>query len=176
MALRAERQNAISVVSEIGFDSCIDHHSDRLADDLARACPKGIDIYFENVGGPVFEAALPLMNPFGRIPVCGLIAHYNATELPPAPNRVPLLMRAILTKRLSLRGFIVTDFQNQRPQFEKDMAQWLRDRKVKYREDVVDGLENAVAALKGLFHGRNFGKLIIRVAAEPHRAAAGLPK
>jgi NADPH-dependent curcumin reductase len=162
------------VVSELGFDACIDHHSDRLADELTRSCPKGIDIYFENVGGSVFEAVLPLMNPFGRIPVCGLIAHYNATELPPGPNRVPLLMRFILSKRLSVRGFIVTDFSDQRPQFEKDIAQWLREGKVKYREDVVDGLENAVAAFKGLFHGRNFGKLIVRVAAEPHRAAVGL--
>jgi len=164
------------VVSELGFDACVDHHSDRLTDELARACPKGIDIYFENVGGPVFAAVLPLMNPFGRIPVCGLIAHYNVTELPPGPNRVPLLMLAILTKRLSVRGFIVTDFSDQRPQFEKNMAQWLRKGKVKYREDVVDGLNNAVKAFKGLFHGRNFGKLIVRVNAEPHRAAVGLPK
>jgi len=160
------------VVNELGFDACIDHHSEGLADALARACPEGIDIYFENVGGPVFDAVLPLMNPFGRIPVCGLIAHYNATGLPPGPNRVPLLMRAILTKRLSVRGFIVTDFRNERPQFEREMAQWLREGKVKYREDVVDGLENAVSAFKGLFRGQNFGKLLVRVAAEPHRAAA----
>jgi NADPH-dependent curcumin reductase CurA len=117
------------------------------------------------------------MNPFGRIPVCGLIAHYNATSLTPGPNRVPLLMRSILTKRLSVRGFIVTDFWNERPQFEREMVQWLREGKVKYREDVVDGLENAVAAFKGLFRGQNFGKLVVRVAAEPHRAAAsGLPQ
>ncbi|HEV2173292.1 MAG TPA: NADP-dependent oxidoreductase [Nitrospira sp.] len=164
------------VVNELGFDACIDHHSNGLADALARACPKGIDIYFENVGGPVFDAVLPLMNPFGRIPVCGLIAHYNATNLPPGPNRVPLLMRAILTKRLSVRGFIVTDFRNERPQFEREMAQWLREGKMKYREDVVDRLENAIAAFKGLFHGHNVGKLLVRVA-EPHRAdASGLPK
>lgn len=161
-------------MSELGFDACIDHKGDRLADELAHACPNGIDIYFENVGGAVFDAVLPLMNPFGRFPVCGLIAHYNATELPPGPNRVPLLMLSILTRSLLLRGFIVTDFRDQRPQFEKEMAQWLRAGKVKYREDVVEGLENAVTAFKGLFHGRNFGKLIVRVAAEPHRAAASL--
>ncbi len=160
------------VVNELGFDACIDHRTDGLADELAHACPKGIDIYFENVGGPVFDAVLPLMNPFGRIPVCGLIAHYNATQLPPGPNRLPLLMRAILTKRLSVRGFIVTDFRNERPQFEREMAQWLREGKMKYREDVGDGLENAVSAFKGLFRGQNFGKLLVRVAAEPHRAAA----
>jgi NADPH-dependent curcumin reductase CurA len=153
------------VVNELGFDTCIDHHSDSLADELARVCSKGIDIYFENVGGPVFDAVLPFMNPFGRIPVCGLIANYNATTLPPGPNRVPLLMRTILVKRLSVRGFIVTDFRDERSQFEREMAQWLRDGKVKYREDVVDGLENAVRAFKGLFHGQNFGKLLVRVAA-----------
>lgn len=155
------------VINELGFDSCFDHRSERLVDELARACPNGIDVYFENVGGAVFDAVLPLMNNFGRIPVCGLIAHYNAAALPAGPNRVPLLMRAILTKRLSLRGFIVTDFRDERPQFEKEMARWLREGKVKYREHVVDGLENAVAAFKGLFHGHNFGKLIVRVAPEP---------
>jgi NADPH-dependent curcumin reductase CurA len=159
------------VVSELGFDACIDHRSERLADELARACPKGIDVYFENVGGPVFEAVLPLMNNFGRIPVCGLIAHYNGTSLPPGPNRVPALMRAVLSKRLSIQGFIYFDFRDQRPQFEREMAQWLREGKMKYREDVVDGFENTVVAFKGLFSGQNFGKLIVRVAAEPQRVA-----
>lgn len=89
------------VVNELGFDACVDHHQAGLADELKAACPKGIDVNFENVGGKVFEAVLPLMNPFGRIPVCGLIAHYNATELPPGPDKVPLLMRSILFKRLT---------------------------------------------------------------------------
>jgi hypothetical protein len=119
-----------------------------------------------------FRRRAPAHDPFERIPVCGLIAHYNATNLPSGPNRLPLPMRAILSKRLSLRGFIVTDFWNERPQFEREMAQWLREGKVKYREDVVDGLENAVVAFKGLFRGHNFGKLLVRVAAEPHRAGA----
>lgn len=132
----------------------IDHHSDRLAEELARGCPQGIDICFENVGGPVFDAMLPLMNPFGRISVSGLIAHYSAIELPPGPNRVPLLIGAILTKHLSLRGFIVTDFRNERCEFEREMAQWLREGKVRYREDAVDGLVNAVATFKGLFRGQ----------------------
>lgn len=159
------------VVSELGFDACVDHHRESFAEDLKAACPKGIDVYFENVGGRVFETVLPLMNAFGRVPVCGLIARYNTTELPPGPDRVPLLMGAILTKRLTFRGFIVIDFADQKAAFDRDMGQWLRDGTVKYREDVVDGLENAVAAFKGLFRGENFGKLIVRVG--PERATAG---
>lgn len=154
------------VVSELRFDVCVDHHLDSFAEDLKAACPKGVDVYFENVGGRVFDAVVPLMNDFGRIPVCGLIAHYNATELPGGPDRLPRLMGSILTKRLTFRGFIVIDFADQKAAFERDMGEWLRDGKVKYREDVVDGLENAVAAFKGLFRGENFGKLLVRVSPE----------
>jgi len=157
------------VVDELGFDACVDYRSDGFAEDLTAACPKGVDVYFENVGGKVLEAVLPLLNPFGRVPVCGLIAHYNGGWLPRGANRVPLLMRAILIKRLSFRGFIVYDFHEQQAQFEIDMTQWLREGKVKYREDIVDGLENAVAAFKRLFTGQNFGKLIVRVGPEPNR-------
>ena len=155
------------VVNELGFDACVDHHSDRLEQDLKAACPKGIDVYFENVGGRVFEAVIPLMNPFGRVPVCGLIAHYNSNWLQRGPNRVPLLMGAILVKRLTFRGFIVFDFNEQLAEFERDMSKWVREGKVKYREDVVEGLENAVGAFKGLFSGQNFGKLLVRVGPEP---------
>jgi NADPH-dependent curcumin reductase CurA len=134
---------------------------------LKAACPQGVDVYFENVGGHVLESVVPLMNLFGRVPVCGLIAHYNVTGLPPGPDGVPPLMVAILVKRLTFRGFIVLDFLQQRPEFERDMAQWLREGRVKYREDVVEGLENAVAAFQGLFRGQNFGKLLVRVGPEP---------
>jgi NADPH-dependent curcumin reductase len=151
------------VINELGFDACVDHHKAGLAKELKAACPEGIDVDFENVGGKVFEAVLPLMNPFGRIPVCGLIAHYNATGLPPEPDKVPLVMRSILIKRLTFRGFIVTDFLEQQPEFKKDMSQWIRQGKVKYKEDTVEGLENSVAAFKRLFTGQNFGKLLVRV-------------
>src|SRR5208337_3542498 len=106
--------------------------------------------YFENVGGRVFKAVLPLMNPFGRVPVCGLIAHYNAAELAREIDRVPLLMSAILVKRLKFQGFIVSDFVAQKDDFVRDMSQWLSEGKVKYREDIVEGLENTVAAFQGL--------------------------
>lgn len=156
------------VKDELGFE-CLDHREPELGKRLQSLCPTGVDIYFENVGGHVFDAVFPLLNNFARIPVCGLIAHYNATELPPGPDRLPLLMQNILTKRLALRGFIVSDFSAQYPQFLADMTQWLRDRRIKYREDITDRLENAPRELIGLLRGENFGKKIIRVGAEPGR-------
>ncbi|MBN9519380.1 NADP-dependent oxidoreductase [bacterium] len=154
---------------ELGFDECLDHRQPGLDKRLKAACPKGIDIYFENVGGAVFEAVLPLLNTFARVPVCGLIAHYNDADLPAGPNRVPLLMRSVLVKRLTVRGFIVGDFAAQYPDFLRDVGGWLREGRVKYREDVTDGLENAPDELIGLLRGENFGKKVIRVGPDPTR-------
>jgi NADPH-dependent curcumin reductase CurA len=155
------------LTQDLGFDAAIDHRSPTLAEDLAKACPKGIDVYFENVGGAVWSAVLPLLNDFARVPVCGLIAHYNDTELPPGPDRMALLMRNVLTKRLTLRGFIVSDFAAHAGEFARDMSTWLRAGKIKYREDVVDGLDKAPEAFIGLLGGRNFGKLLVRVNPGP---------
>jgi NADPH-dependent curcumin reductase len=155
------------VKEELGFDGCLDHRQPDLAERLQAACPNGIDIYFETVGGAVFDAVLPLLNNFARIPVCGLIAHYNATELPAGPDRVPLLMRNILVKRLTFRGFFVFDHGSQFGDFITDMSGWLRGGRVKYREDITDGLENAPRELIGLLRGENFGKKIIRVSPDP---------
>jgi NADPH-dependent curcumin reductase CurA len=152
------------VRDELGFDDCVDHRAGDFAERLKAACPKGIDVYFENVGVPVFDAVLPLLNTFARIPVCGLIAQYNATELPAGPNRLPLLMRNVLTKRLLIRGFIVTDFAAKHADFLRDVAQWIKDGRIKYREDIVDGIENAPETFMGLLKGKNFGKQLIRVA------------
>jgi NADPH-dependent curcumin reductase CurA len=156
------------VKEEQALDDCLDHREPDLPGRLERACPAGIDIYFENVGGPVFEAVLPLLNKFARVPVCGLIAHYNATQLPAAPDRSPLLMQQILVKRLTFRGFIVWDFSSQMPEFLKDMTAWLKSGQVIYKEDITDGLENAPQELIGLLRGKNFGKKIIRVSADPY--------
>ena len=152
------------VVNELGFDDCVNHRDADLSQKLAKACPQGIDVYFENVGGKVFEAVLPLFNDFARVPVCGLIAHYNDTGLPAGPNQVPLLMRAILTQRLTVRGFIRGDFLDQQASFFADMSRWIKEKRIKYREDIVEGLENAPEAFKKLFRGENFGKLLVRVA------------
>jgi NADPH-dependent curcumin reductase len=157
------------VKDALGFDDCVDHRAGDFPARLATACPKGIDIYFENVGGAVFDAVLPLFNPFARMPVCGLISQYSATELPPGPNRVPQLMRNILTKRLTIRGFIVSDFAAKQGEFLRDAAGWLREGRIKYREDVVDGLERAPAAFIGLLKGENFGKMLVRVAPQQAR-------
>jgi NADPH-dependent curcumin reductase CurA len=156
-----------AAVEELGFDACIDHHSPDLAALLAGACPQGIDVYFENVGGKVFDAVLPLLNAKARVPVCGLIAQYNATALPAGPDRSPLLMRTLLTKRIRMHGFIIfDDYAHRYPEFAQAMRQWLASGQIRFREDVVDGLENAPQAFIGLLEGKNFGKLIVRVARD----------
>ena len=161
------QQKCSFVKDELGLDLCLDHRQPKLGEQLKAACPNGIDIYFENVGGPVLEAVLPLLNKFARIPVCGLIAHYNDQELPPGPDRVPLLMRTILVKRLTVGGFIVRDYASQFPDYIRDMTGWLREGRARYREDITDGLENAPRELIRLLKGGNFGKKLIRVNPEP---------
>jgi NADPH-dependent curcumin reductase CurA len=153
------------LIDELGFDAAVDHRAKDLTDQLAAACPRGIDVYFENVGGAVWEAVFPLLNDFARVPVCGLIAHYNDTELT-GGFPTARLMRAVLTKRLTIRGFIVSDFIAHAAEFGRDVSQWLREGKIKYREDVVEGIENAPQAFMGLLQGKNFGKLLVRVAQE----------
>jgi NADPH-dependent curcumin reductase CurA len=153
------------VVGELGFDVCLDRHDPRFAQQLAAACPNGIDVYFENVGGAVFDAVLPLLNNGARVPVCGFIAHYNDKELPPGPDRLPLLMRMLLNKRIRAQGFIILDhYADGFAPFFRDMSAWVATGKVKLREDLVDGLENAPAALMGLLEGKNFGKVVVHVA------------
>lgn len=149
---------------EFGFDVALDHRSPTFAAELRAACPKGVDVYFENVGGAVFDAVLPLLNTYARIPVCGLVSYYNSTSAPEGPDRVPRLMREILTRSLTLRGFIQWEYLDQEPDFLREMGAWVKDGRVRYREDVVDGLENAPEAFIGLLEGRNFGKLLVRVA------------
>ncbi len=153
-------------VRSTGFDDCIDHRGPDLPERLKQACPKGIDVYFENVGGPVWDAVFPLLNPFARVPVCGLISQYNQTAPSSGPDRQAGLMRAVLTKRLTLRGFIVTDFASQRADFLRDATAWVESGQIKYREDVVDGLERAPAAFIGMLQGKNFGKLLVRLGPD----------
>ena len=145
------------------FDHCLNHKSSEFSEELKQVCPEGIDVYFENVGGKVLDSVLPLLNDFARIPVCGIISAYNSTELPSGPNLIPSLMRSILVKRLTFRGFIVWDFANQEKEALQQLAKWIKQRKLHYLEDIVDGLENAPEAFIGLFDGKNFGKLVVRV-------------
>ncbi|MFW5823773.1 MAG: NADP-dependent oxidoreductase [Marinobacter sp.] len=152
------------VVDHYGFDACVNYETDDFEDRLREACPQGIDVYFENVGGKVFDAVMKLVNNFARIPVCGRIAHYNQTRLPEGPDRLIPFMGQILIKRLMLRGFIQSDHNELLPDFRRDMGQWLKEGKVKYQEDVVEGFENALTAFQGLLQGRNRGKLVVRVS------------
>lgn len=153
-------------VEELGFDACIDHRADDFAEQLAAACPDGIDVYFENVGGKVWNGVLPLLNNFARIPVCGLVSQYNAASLPEGPDRTGLLMGQALVKRLKIQGFIVFDYQERFGEFYRDMSEWVASGRVKYREEIVDGLERAPRAFMGLLEGKNFGKLVVRVGLD----------
>jgi NADPH-dependent curcumin reductase CurA len=154
-------------VEHLGFDACVDHREPDLHERLATACPAGIDVYFENVGGKVFDAVLPQLNVNARIPLCGFIASYNDERLPPGPNRLPLLQSTLLQKRIKLQGFIILDhYATRYADFRRDMGAWVTAGAVKMREDIVDGLENAPAAFSGLLEGRNFGKLVVRVATD----------
>jgi NADPH-dependent curcumin reductase CurA len=158
------REKCEYAVKTLGFDACLDHYESDLAIRLAQTCPKGIDVYFENVGGAVFEAVLPLLNVGARMPLCGLIAYYNLQSPPVGVDRTPALMRAILVRRLKIQGFIIFDHYHRAAEFRRDMTAWLAEGRVKYREEIVEGLENAPGALIGLLCGDNFGKLVVRVA------------
>ncbi len=155
------------VVDELGFDHCVDHHSDHFAQQLAAVCPSGIDVYFENVGGKVFDAVLPLLNACARVPVCGLIAMYNETAAPSGPDRRDQLIGTLLRLRIRMQGFIIfDDYAPRYPEFLAAMRPWVRDGHVKAREDIVFGLESAPEAFIGLLRGKNFGKLVIELASE----------
>jgi NADPH-dependent curcumin reductase CurA len=153
------------VKNELGLADCIDHRDPDFASKLRAACPEGIDVYFENVGGAVFEAVFPLLNNFARVPVCGLIAQYNDTA-DASPPWAGKMLRNILTKRLTIRGFIVSDFAARRGEFLREMSMWVRDGKVKHREFITEGLDNAPAAFVGLLKGANFGKQLVRVGPD----------
>ncbi|AQT79903.1 NADP-dependent oxidoreductase [Mycolicibacterium litorale] len=164
-------------LTELGFDAAIDHRSTTFADDLGAAVPHGVDVYFENVGGAVWQAVFEHLNDFARVPVCGLIAQYNQTGPSAGPDRLPLLMKAINTKRLLVQGFTQRDFvASHYDRFQTDVSTWLADGLLKYREDFVDGIDNAAGAFLGLLQGQNFGKLIVRVADDPTRTVPVPPR
>ncbi|HDY8156711.1 TPA: NADP-dependent oxidoreductase [Vibrio vulnificus] len=147
----------------LGFDECIDHKAADFAEQLAKVCHNGIDIYFENVGGKVFDAVMPLLNTGARIPLCGLISQYNATSLPEGPDRMSMLMAQLLIKRIKMQGFIIfDDYGHRYGEFAADMTQWLAQGKIHYREHLVQGLENAPDAFIALLEGKNFGKMVVQ--------------
>ena len=153
------------VVNNLGFDACIDHKADNFTEQLKAACTDGIDVYFENVGGKVLYAVLPLLNAFARVPVCGVVSWYNLTGLPEGLDFGAAIMGTILRMKVKVQGFIIYDSfpKNTYAEFAQDMAQWLAEGKIQYKEQVVEGLENAPAALNDLLVGKSFGKMVVKV-------------
>ncbi|MDP8984603.1 MAG: NADP-dependent oxidoreductase [Pseudomonadota bacterium] len=153
-------------VHELGFDACVDHRSAQFEASLAAACPQGIDVYFENVGGRVFRAVVPLLNLHARIALCGLISAYNEKPSATDADFAQAFMRTVLVKRIMMKGFIFSDTaEARRAEFRTALGGWIRDGKIKYREDIVHGLENAPAAFLGLLEGRNFGKVVVEAGS-----------
>jgi len=153
------------VVKNLGFDACIDHKSDDFAELLKASCADGIDVYFENVGGEVLYAVLPLLNAFARMPVCGVVSWYNLTGLPEGMDFGPAIMGTILRMKVKVQGFIIFDSfpKSTYTDFVNDMSEWLAEGKVQYKEQVVEGLENAPAALNDVLLGKSFGKMVVKV-------------
>jgi NADPH-dependent curcumin reductase len=154
------------VEAELGFDACLDHRSADLGAALDQACPKGIDVYWENVGGAVQQAVFPRLNDFARMVMCGMVAEYNDVEPRPGPNLV-----SAVRKRLKIQGFIVSDRSQRFAEYRAMAAPLLKSGELKYREDIVDGLDRAPEAFVGLLQGRNFGKLVVKLADDPTRGA-----
>lgn len=153
------------VVDKLGFDACIDHKADDFAKQLAAACPGGIDVYFENVGGKVLYGVLPLLNPFARMPVCGVVSWYNVAGLPEGPDMGPAIMGTILRMKVKVQGFIIFDSFGPETykEFVREMTGWIEAGKIHYKEQVVEGLENAPSALNDVLTGRSFGKMVVKV-------------
>ena len=154
-------EKVASLSRDFGFDAALDHRAPGLPEALVAACPDGIDVYFENVGGAIWQAVRPLLNLYARVPVCGLIAQYS--EIEEKPNQLAATMRDVLTKSLTLRGFINTEFKAHYPEFLDVVAAGIADGRIRYREDVTDGLAAMPAAFIGMLEGRNFGKALMRL-------------
>jgi NADPH-dependent curcumin reductase len=146
------------VVEELGFDACIDYKAGPIDEALAREAPDGVDVYFDNVGGPILDSVLRLLNPFARIPLCGVISQYDTTEPYGVRNYTSLLVNRVL-----LKGFIVSDHLPRWPDAERDLGRWVREGRIRFRESIVEGVENAPSAFIGLLAGRNFGKQLVKL-------------
>jgi NADPH-dependent curcumin reductase CurA len=151
----------VDYLRQLGFDAAFDYHDAPVAEQLRSAAPEGIDVYFDNVGGDHLEAALSRLNRFGRVALCGAISAYNAEQPPAGPRNLGLA----ITKRLTLRGYIVSDHFDRWPAFLADMSGWLKAGQIRFDETIVDGLENAPDAFLGMLRGENIGKMIVRLTS-----------
>jgi len=152
------------VINELGFDACVDYKAGNLNEDLEKACPEGIDIYFENVGGEVSKAVAPLLNPGARIPICGFISHYNSTDM--ANEETPFHVFGALDPIPEHRFFVVTEWFNEWKDATSELSNWINEGKIKYRETITEGIENAPQALRDVLSGKNFGKQVVKIADE----------
>ena len=152
----------VAWLRELGFDEAFDYRTQSVREALARAAPDGIDIYFDNVGGDLLEVAIGAMRLNGRVVACGSIARYNDAELAPGPRNLFM----VVTKRITILGYIITDHYRRFSEFHSRAQEWVREGRLRYRETVIDGIENAPAAFLGLFHGVNVGKMLVRVGPE----------
>jgi NADPH-dependent curcumin reductase len=156
------------VKNELAFDAAVDHRAPDFREALKAACPKGIDVYYENVGGHVWQAVLPLLNRFARVPVSGIISHYDSPSDTSGPDRLPDTMRRVISQRLLIQGFLNFDYTEKLyDEFQSEVSKGITEGHIKYREDIVEGLENAPSAMLGMLEGKNFGKLLVRIR-EPH--------
>lgn len=147
------------VVEELGFDACLDHRDPALKERFKEATASGVDVYFENVGGPILDMVLTRLNPFARIPLCGLVSQYNATEPYGLKN-----FAALLTNRVAVQGFIVSEHMDRWPAALADLAKYVAEGRIKVRESIAEGLESAPQAFIGMLEGKNFGKQLVRIA------------
>jgi NADPH-dependent curcumin reductase CurA len=152
-------EKAEYVTGELGFDAAFNYRDGPVAELLAQAAPDGIDVYFDNVGGDHLEAAIGALNTYGRAALCGAISRYDVADPPPGPRNLNLA----IGKRLTLRGFIVGDHRHLREDFIREIGTWLSEGRIRYRETIVDGLENAPAAFLGMLRGENIGKMLVRL-------------
>ena len=159
VGIAGTREKCSWVVDELGFDACIDYRTENVADALREACPNGIDVYFDNVGGDILDAALEHMNDFGRIVACGMISRYNDAEPGPGPRNI----NNVVKRRLRMQGFIVIDFLGRFAEAAMQLAVWAGEGKLKHRVQVVDGFLSAPTAVNMLFTGANMGKLVVKL-------------
>ncbi|WP_299079515.1 NADP-dependent oxidoreductase [uncultured Paraglaciecola sp.] len=152
------------VVEELGFDACVDYKAGNLEQDLQQACPDGIDIYFENVGGAVTRAVATLMNPGSRVPICGYVSNYNDTDM--SKIQTPQEILAASPNPPAAKFFVVTEWQDQHQATTQKLAQWIKDDKLVYRESIAEGLDQTISAFQGMLKGKNFGKQLVRITTE----------
>lgn len=171
VGVAGSQEKCKEAVERFGYEACLDRTEPDLAGRIRAACPDGVQVYLELTGGQVTEAVWPLLTTHARIPVVGLIAGYQGTSITDGPDRLPMLFRQVLVKRLHIQGLIVWDWAELEPEFLREVGGWLKDGSLEYREDVVEGLKNAPDAFRGLLKGKNRGKLLVKVGPEPDRTS-----